>query len=236
MCYVLKNSRGQYTKKNHDNVFVPVSSEVLADTFDTYQEAENAKKMLCKAKRKDYKVYSIDDKKGTEVAVDLNSIYNAMVGNTIDWQYIVSSEEMLLNKQKEIDNLKQQIATLKTEKAQAIVDKNAYHDMLTKQFNKYEQACIDLYHIPEKYNLNAVQYCRWGKLVKHFRKDRRRVIKNELKRLESIKEDGVDIKELKTTMQHQENPYYRFRYFENNGEDLIQAIKTGKGLEEHLQM
>lgn len=236
MCYVLKTSRGEYAKKKHDNLFVPVSSECLADTFDTYQEAEKAKRLICRAKRKEFKVYSIDDKNNTEVVVDLMSLRDGLIGNTIDWKYILQHDEELKNKQKEIEELKSKIEQLQSEKEQAIIDKESYREIVMKQYNKYESACADLYHIPEIYNLNAVQYCRWGKLVRHFRKDHRRPIKNELRRLDTIKEGKVNIEELKSTIEHQENPYYRFRFFGNNGEDLVHAIKTGEGLAQFLEM
>lgn len=191
--YVITDG-SRFIFKNHQNKFVPVSNETMADVFSRKQAEGILNNSLPKPLRKVFRVEKID-----RPPYDIKQ---------------VSQENLKTNTEKleESDNIQMWITKLTNLNGLAndVVDRKKY---LERQLNIVDQEILDCLHYIEFCNLNAAQGYKAYKMIKD-RRIRRRSYKNELKILELILDKKIGdslVEEINIVIRKMDNRTYEPR-------------------------
>lgn len=163
--YVITDGQ-RFIFKNHQNKFVPVTSEAMADVYSRKQAEAILNNSLPKALKKVFRVEKIDDPPAGIKQVS---------------KEILKTNTEKLETADNIQIWRDKIITLNGLANEAAQRK----EFLLKQLSTTDQELSDCLHYIEFCKLNAAQGYKAYKMIKE-RRIRRRTIKNELQIVESI--------------------------------------------------
>ncbi len=158
----------RFIYRNHSGKFVPVPSEVMADTFSKRQAEAIYNNSLPKALKSVFHVEKYD-----KPPVQIKQVAKEEMDKNVEKVMISENIQRWLNKVSDLNGVAKEVQKRKEE--------------LEKHLHDLENELIDIEHYIEFSNLNAAQGYKASKDIKDCRM-KRRSVKNELLVLDIILE------------------------------------------------